>query len=348
MNARPGERVYFVVPDAIDDAERVSGGNVYDQHIRDGLGERGWDVRMILITDSPREQTALALSQLPDGALTLVDGLLAMRESAALVDHETRLRVIVLAHMVAADIGDRQRSAFRAARYVIATSGWTRAELIEQDVAEPHRIVVARPATDTAPATTASDTGGRLLCVATVAPHKGHDVLVRALAEFADVGGWTCTIVGSLLAAPEFVGELTAAIASAGLTDRITFTGVLTGAELADAYALADLVILPSRTESYGMVVAEALARGIPVLATRVGGIPEAIAGSEAGMLVPPDDPWALDVVLRQWLASPARRASLKAEALKARQTARTWDTTTAIVASTLTEVALTGSTVSA
>ncbi len=344
MNTRPGERVYFVVPDAIDDAERVSGGNVYDQHIRDGLASDGWDVRMIAVGDAEHDQMARVLSRLPDGALLLVDGLIAVRDPDALADHETRLHLVVLAHMIAADIDDRQRNAFRAARCIITTSGWTRAQLIEQDVAEPHRIVVARPGTAPAPVTTASDTGGRLLCVATVAPHKGHDVLVRALANFADFEGWTCTCVGSLRTAPEFVAGLTSAIASAGLTDRIIFTGVLAGRALSDAYRRADLMILASRSESYGMAVAEALARGIPVLATRVGGIPEAIGGSEAGMMVPPDDPWALDVVLRQWWASPARRETLKAEALKARETARAWSTTTAIVASTLSEVALTGS----
>jgi len=179
-----------------------------------------------------------------------------------------------------------------------------------------------------------------LLSVATVAPHKGQDLLVRALADVADVEGWTCTIVGSLRAAPGFVAELTAAIASAGLADRVTFTGVLTGRPLQDAYARADLVILPSRSESYGMAVAEALARGIPVLASDVGGISEAIAGSGAGMIVPPDDPWALDVVLRQWWASPARRQELKAAALAARGAARTWSATTAIIASTLAETA--------
>jgi glycosyltransferase involved in cell wall biosynthesis len=340
VTEHPGP-VFFVVPDAIDDAERVSGGNVYDQRIRGGLRADGWDLRMILVAESGYGQTARALSQIPDDALVLVDGLLATRASGALVEHASRLRLVVLAHMVAGDVTDDERRAFLSARLVIATSGWTRAELIAQDAADPHRVVVAHPGTDPAPATTASASGGRLLCVAAVAPHKGQDVLVRALAGFADRAGWTCTIAGSLRTAPEFVAELTTAIAAAGLTDRVTLTGVLTTEALQDAYANADLVVMPSRNESYGMAVAEALARGIPVLASGVGGIAEAIGGSEAAMVVPPDDPWALEVVLRQWWAGSARRQELKEAALEARDAARPWSATTAIVASALDATAL-------
>ncbi|WP_431279235.1 glycosyltransferase family 4 protein [Leifsonia poae] len=338
VNTHPETPVFFVVPDMIDVSERVSGGNVYDQRVRDGLRATGWDVRMVLVPDNGYGQTATALLHLPEDALVLIDGLLAAREPDALTDNGSRLRLIVLVHMVAAEISERERRALRAAHRIIATSDWTRAELIAQDATDPHRIVVAHPGTDRAPATTASDSGGRLLCVATVAPHKGQDVLVRALAGFADRYDWTCTIVGSLATAPDFVAELTAEIASAGLTDRVTFTGVLTGRALQDAYGRADLAIMPSRGESYGMAVAEALAHGIPILASGVGGISEAIGGSEAAMIVPPDDPWALSVVLRRWWASPAWRSEAKTAALAARDAVRPWSGTTAIVGSVLAE----------
>jgi glycosyltransferase involved in cell wall biosynthesis len=338
VNARPDSRVFFVVPDAIGYPERVSGGNVYDRRVRDGLLSSGWDVRMIPVAEDRRDQAARALSEIPDDALVLIDGLLISREPQAIVDYGARLRLVVLAHMVAPDMAVREREAIRMAQRVIATSRWTRAELIAQDAADPHRIVVAHPGTDPAPATTASESGGRLLCVGSVTPLKGHDLLVRALADFADVDGWTCTVVGSLRAAPDHVAELRSAIASAGLTGRIEFTGVLTGDALQDAYSRADLVVMPSRSESYGMAVAEALARGIPVLVSGVGGVAEAIAGSAAGMIVPPDDPWALSVVLRDWWTSPAKRGDLKAAALEARAAARPWSATTAIIASVLAE----------
>lgn len=347
--------VFFVVPDAIDDPQRVSGGNMYDRRLRDGLRAAGWEVRMLLVTARGRGWTARTLSQLPEGALVLVDGLLAGREPEALSTHAARLRLVVLAHMVPHEprdheAGDRelddhelseeQHDALRAAQLIITTSAWTRSELIAQDAADPHRIVVAHPGADPAPATVASDSGGRLLCVAAVAPHKGQDLLVRALAGLADRGDWTCRFVGSLQVAPDFVDALTSVVEAAGLADRIAFTGVLTGPALEAEYGRADLVVLPSRSESYGMAVAEALQHGIPVLATGVGGIPEAIPPGDAAMIVPPDDPWALSVVLQQWWASRDRRSERKAAALTARSESRSWAATTGIVAAALAGVA--------
>jgi glycosyltransferase involved in cell wall biosynthesis len=271
--------------------------------------------------------------------------LIAVAAAGVLVAHSTRLRIVVLAHMVAsampgirdqARTAECEREALHAARHVIAVSEWTRAELIARALAEPDRITVARPGTDAAPAGTGSTSGGHLLCVGTIAAHKGQDVLVHALAGMADLPGWTCSIVGSVNVDPDFVAQTSAAIRSAGLTERIALLGALTGRRLTDAYDAADLVVAPSRAESYGMVVAEALARGIPVVATRVGGIPEAIAGSKAGILIPPNDPQALRAVLRQWWEDAGRRAELKAEALRSRSAARGWGETAEIIAAVL------------
>lgn len=329
-------RVFFVVPDAIDDPERVSGGNLYDRRVRDGLRADGWDVRMVLVTDRGAGWTGRALAQLPEGALVLVDGLLATSEPEALVAHALRLRLVVLVHMVDGELTDSQLAALHSARALIATSGWTRSELLKQDAADAHRIVVAHPGTDPAPATDASDSGGRLLCIAAVAPHKGHDLLVRALIGFADRDDWTCTVVGSLSVDPDFVEALRVQLDAVGLADRVRFAGVLGGRALEAAYADADLLVQPSRIESYGMVVADALAHGIPVLATAVGGIPEAIAVPEAAVLVPPDDVWALHVVLQQWWTDPERRRALKSAALQARGAGRSWEATTSVVAAAL------------
>jgi len=337
VNRHPAGTVFFVVPDCIDDAERVSGGNVYDRRVRDGLRSDGWDVRMVLVADGGDNATT-ALGQLPGGALVLVDGLLVTHHANALVAEASRLRLVVLAHMVASDLADPERSVYGLARRVITTSNWTRTELIAQDAADPRRIIVAHPGTDPAPATMGSAAGGRLLFVGAVAPHKGLDLLTAALAGCADIASWTCTIVGSLRTEPDFVAALRAGISSAGLSSRMAFTGVLTGRALEDAWARTDLLIMPSRSESYGMVVAEALARGIPVLTSGIGGIPEAISHDAAAMVVPPEDPWALEVVLRQWWASPTRREELRVAASKARNAARQWSTTTAVVASALTQ----------
>ena len=347
VSATPEETVYFVVPGAIDEPERVSGGNVYDRHVRDELRNTGWDVRMVVIEEESGPFATRALSTVPDGALVLIDGLIAVRESAAMAAQSRRLRMIVLAHMVAsltpgfsadatdpadpadpADVVGRERAALQSADRVIATSEWTRSELVSRSLVHPHDVVTAHPGTDPALATIASRTGGRLLCVGVVAPHKGQDVLLRALARLTEVGDWTCTFVGSLSTAPDFVAELRQIIRSERLVMRVNFAGTLAGQELDAAYGRADLVVAPSRTESFGMVVAEALARGIPVVASRVGGIPEALSRSGAGILIPADDPAALETALREWWASPALRTELATAAREATATVRSWSST--------------------
>lgn len=343
-----GETVHFLVPDGIDDDERVSGGNVYDRRISEALRARGLDVRMVLVAGRHVQDVASAMSALPDDALVLIDGLIAVAASEVLHAQSTRLRIVVLAHMVASTLpgieddartAERERRALTAARRVITTSEWTRSELIVRALAEPDRVAVARPGTDAARAATGSASGGHLLCVGAVAPHKGQDVLVDALAGMTDRLDWSCSIVGSLDADPEFAMQTAATIRSASLSQRVALVGILTGRRLADAYRDADLVVAPSRVESYGMVVAEALARGIPVVAARVGGIPEAIAGRKAGILSPPNDPGALRAVLRQWSEDAGWRAALKEEALRSRTLTRTWDESAGIVAAVLSDV---------
>ena len=348
MNGMTDAAVTFLVPDGIDDDERVSGGNVYDRRITEALRPRGFDIRMVPVAQGRVQDVAHAMSALPRDALVLIDGLIAVAASEVLDAHSTRLRIVVLAHMVASALAaveddartaEREREALNAARRVITTSEWTRSELIARALAEPDRITVARPGTDAAPAATGSPSGGHLLCVGAVAPHKGQDVLVQALAAMTDLPGWTCSIVGSLDADPDFAIRTAAAIRSAALTERVALAGVLTGQRLADAYRTADLVVAPSRSESYSMVVAEALARGIPVVAARVGGIPEAIAGNSAGILIPSNDPGALRAVLRQWREDASWRTALKAEALRSRTMTRTWDEPAGIAAAVLSNV---------
>jgi glycosyltransferase involved in cell wall biosynthesis len=115
-----------------------------------------------------------------------------------------------------------------------------------------------------------------------------------------------------------------------GIADRVGFPGALAAAELADRYERTDLLVLPSRAETYGMVVTEALARGIPVLATNTGGLPEALGGDgvRPGLLVPPDDPAALAAALRRWLTEPGLRARLRSAARTRRATLYRWDVT--------------------
>ncbi len=145
------------------------------------------------------------------------------------------------------------------------------------------RIHVAAPGVDAAELTRGTEEGGALLCVAAVIFDKGHDVLLDALATISELS-WRCNCVGSLEREPAFVKRLRRRADVAGLGDRVSFRGPMTGAELDRSYADADVLVLASRAETYGMVVTEALARGLPVIAADVGGVAEALGhGADGG-----------------------------------------------------------------
>ena len=131
---------------------------------------------------------------------------------------------------------------------------------------------VAEPGVDAAGLASGTETAGALLCVAAVIPGKGHDVLLDALATMTDLS-WDCLCVGSLDRDPAFAESLRRRFLDDGLGDRVRFAGPRIGADLDRSYASADLLVLPSRAETYGMVVTEALARGLPVVAADVGGV---------------------------------------------------------------------------
>jgi glycosyltransferase involved in cell wall biosynthesis len=219
-----------------------------------------------------------------------------------------------------------------AATAVVTTSEWTRGRLGELYGLPADRVHVAEPGVDPAALAPRTATGAALLCVAAVTPGKGHDVLLDALATMPDLP-WRCTCVGSLVRDPEWAAGV---LRRAG--DRVRFRGPLVGVELDRAYAAADLLVLPSRAETYGMVLTEALARGVPVVASDVGGVPEALGG--AGLLVPPDDPAALAAALRAWRDDPDLRRRLRRAARERRAVLRPWAATAADVAGALTSAA--------
>ena len=178
---------------------------------------------------------------------------------------------------------------------------------------------MAEPGVDPAALAPGSADGGALLCVAAVTRGKGHDVLLDGLATVPDLS-WRCACVGSLDRAPAFADHVRRRARDAGLRDRVHFAGPRIGAALDSAYAAADLLVLASHGETYGMVVTEALARGVPVLATDVGGVPEALGGRRpAGLLVPPGDPEAFGAALRRWLGDAALRERLRRAARERR-----------------------------
>ncbi|MEJ3745703.1 glycosyltransferase family 4 protein [Actinomycetes bacterium KLBMP 9797] len=336
--------VHFVLPGGVADPGAPSGGNRYDRLVSAGLTAAGWDVHHHAVhggwprpRDTERAALAEALSGVPDGSLALLDGLVACGVPEVVAPHAGRLRLAVLVHLPLADetglppaeaaaLDALERETLRVAAAVVATSDHTARRLARQHGLPADRTHVAVPGVDPAPLAPGSDSGGRLLCVAAVTPRKAQDVLLDALATVA--GPWTCELVGALDRAPEYVAGLRRKV----VAPRVRFTGPLAGEALDAAYAGADLLVLPSHAETYGMVLTEALARGVPVLASDVGGVPEAVGrapdGAVPGMLVPPGDPATLAAALRRWLGEPELRERLRAAARARREALPSWDAT--------------------
>jgi glycosyltransferase involved in cell wall biosynthesis len=347
--------VHVVVPDGIDDPARPSGGNAYDRQVCRGLTSIGWSVHEHAVPGSwpqPDAASGAALAdvvqRLPDDAVVLLDGLIASTAPAVLVPQANRLRLVVLVHMPlghrpAGDGADaartREREVLSVAAAVVTTSAWTRRRLLELYPLSADRVHVAEPAVDAADLATGTAAGGALLCVAAVTSDKGHDVLLDALEKTTDLS-WHCVCVGNLDRDPAFVHGLRRRLRDAGIGDRVCFPGPRTGADLDRSYAAADLMVLASRAETYGMVVTEALARGIPVVAAEVGGLTEALGhgadGIRPGLLVPPDDPAALGAALRAWLGDAELRERLRRAARERRESLSRWSTTTSVLAAVL------------
>jgi glycosyltransferase involved in cell wall biosynthesis len=347
--------VHVIVPEGIDDPERPSGGNTYDRRVCAGLAALGSVVYERPVAGAwPRPDasghTALAraVDRIPDGAVVLLDGLIACAAPEVLVPHACRVRQVVLVHMPlghrppdaeAGAVRARERDVLAAAVAVVATSAWTRRRLGELYALPADRVHVAEPGVDEADLAPGSAAGGALLCVAAVTPDKGHDVLLGGLATAMDLP-WRCACVGSLLRDARFADGVRRRARAGGLGDRVRFPGPCTGAPLDGAYAAADLLVLASHAETYGMVVTEALARGLPVLATEVGGVPEALGhgadGTRPGLLVAPGDSAALGAGLRAWLVDAELRGRLRRAARQRRASLCRWPATTAVVAGVL------------
>jgi glycosyltransferase involved in cell wall biosynthesis len=265
--------------------------------------------------------------------MVVVDGLVGSVAPAALLEARDRLKVVVLVHLPvgvpeppSASLLETEREALSAAAAVVCTSRWTR-DWLASAYGLPHeRLHVVPPGTEKGTLAEGSSTGHRLLSVGAITPVKGHDVLVAALSSLAELT-WTWTLVGASVD-PSHASTLWSTLHGAELDDRVTLAGALTGPALSAAYAAADLVVLPSRHETYGMVASEALARGVPVLASDVGGVREALGTPLPGLLVLPDDPSALAAALRSWLTDKSLRSRLQVRAVDRRTTLTGWDRT--------------------
>ena len=318
--------VVFAVP---GDLATPTGGYAYDRRIIAELPDCGWQASVLDLGDGFPRPTAQAraaacarLAAVPAASPLVVDGLAfgVLPEAARTLERSHRV-VALVHHPLALESGlsAQDAAAFRASErqvlahsgHVVATSEAT-ARVLQADYGvSPDRVSVVEPGTDRGEARPqrAGNATVVLLAVGAVVPRKGYDVLIAALASLQHLP-WRLVIAGDRTRDPETVAQIDQAIARSGLAARIHLAGSVADDELIRLYGEADLFVLPSRFEGYGMAYAEALAHGLPVVATTAGAIPDTVP-ADAGVLVPPDDVAALTAALRaaHRTAGRARRA---------------------------------------
>ncbi len=344
--------VYFAFPGSLD---TPTGGYIYDRRLIEELCHLGMQVEPIPLPPyAPDEESMLALraaaraafASLADDAIVVIDGLAFGILDELASQEADRLRLVALCHHpLALETGlepaQRQslfrseRSALKSARTIVVTSEHTRKILLSQFGLAAEDVTVARPGSE--PSRFADCTGNpiRLLCVASLVPRKGHDLLLAALSSLTSLP-WLARCVGSMDLDPAWAAGLVSQARELGLGERIEFVG--TSDDIQAEYQQADIFVLPSRFEGYGMVFAEALAAGLPIVAARAGAVPEVVPES-AGLLVAVDDSAALAAAMRQLLSQEALRRDLQTGARLAAASLPSWADSAAIVARKLEEL---------
>ena len=333
--------IVFAIPGRLD---TPTGGYIYDRRIIEGLRAAGLDVGVKQLSSlfpfpdaAALGEAARELASIPDGTVVVVDGLAGGAMPEEIERERRRLRVVALVHHplgretgltkdVARELEASERRTLGAVRHVIVTSQATSKTLVDDFDVPVDRLSVVEPGTDRGSRATGSEGGPiELLCVASVTPRKGHISLVRALAQLADLR-WTLTCIGSMQRDPVTPLRVWKEVAKAKLNGRIVFKGELPhSAAIAPFYDRADIFVLPTEYEGFGMAVAEALAHGLPVISTPTGGIDQ-LVGANAGILVPAGDVRALAAAVRRLITDHGERERLREGAWTVGSRLPTWE----------------------
>lgn len=305
--------VTVLVPDVHD---QPTGGTIYNRRIIAGLERHG---AVEVVQWRPETEPSLPHDP-PENAVLLVDSLLTRHEAplrALRAGHPTATLVLLAHYLHCIDPNEADGPAAATERAVlplfdgvITTSPYAKRAIADEGV-PPSRIEVVPPGLDesyreSVPDRPTRDTP-RLLTVANVQTGKGLPTLIEALGALSDIP-WSWTLIGDHTLAPEFAETLNETLRRSPVSERVTMLGRVSPDDLRAEYDRADVFVLPSRFETCSMATREAMARGLPVVATDVGGLPDNFGEEPAGCLVPPGHADALADALRLLLTRPAAR----------------------------------------
>ena len=331
--------IRFLVPGNV---RHGSGGNKYNAKLAEHLTALGAKVETKTVdgdwpVGSPADRQRFA-DMLDGGTTVIADGLVASGspdEISGAISAGTQ--VWILSHMALANHPDLEAKALAAATGIICPSAHAAEELRAKHGTQ--NMVIATPGAEKADFAEGSQPL-HIVAVAALLPNKSQLELVECLATLQDVE-WTAALIGSENADPRYAAEVRAAVEHYGLDERISITGELTGEALEEQWHKADLSVLLSRSESFGMVVTESLAHGVPVLVRQGTGAVEALGHTEAGAALDFTQEGTLANTLRTWLDDSVLQQTWRSNALQAREHLRGWDTTAATVLEALQREAL-------
>jgi glycosyltransferase involved in cell wall biosynthesis len=334
------KRLVFAIP---GDLLTATGGYIYDRHIIDGLRANGWQVQVLGLGDGfpypdlgTRQKACESLLTLEFGLPVVIDGLAfgVLPEVAAQLRQRHPL-IALVHHPLAFETGlsaeqsvhfkDTERRALAHATGVVVTSPATLHDVVEHFAVPRQAITSILPGTDRVVRVPKPMAQGplQLLAVGSVVKRKGFDILLPALAQLSALS-WHLTIAGDLTRDAEAVAQLHRDLDRFDLSNRVRVLGAIDSAQLQTLYAQADVFVLASRFEGYGMAYAEALAHGLPVIGTTAGAIPDTVP-TTAGLLAEPGDVNSLRNALRQIIQDQALRQNLSQGALLAAAQQPSW-----------------------
>jgi glycosyltransferase involved in cell wall biosynthesis len=343
------------VPEAIfaipGDIKSPTGGYAYDRRVIELLPDFGVSVVHLPLPGSfpnPEpddiEQSIRLLSGQRNASTLVVDGLAFGAFPKSLLDvlngrvialvHHPLFLETGLPHARKVELRESEAIALGRADHVVVTSRATKRILTENLGIPTTKMTVAEPGTDPAGRATGTGVPLHILAVGAVLPRKGYDVLVEALSQIRDLD-WRLTIAGALDRHPGAVEQLRDVIAAHGLQDRVILAGKVVPATLDRFYESADLFVSASLFEGYGMVLAEAMARGLPIV-TATGGAAGDTAGQSVALHVEAGNVDELASALRRALTDKKLRDRLADAAWEAGRTLPTWHETARRIAAVI------------
>jgi len=329
----------FAIP---GDITTLTGGYIYERRLLEGLQAQGRDMAHLPLgatfpapSDPDMAEAVARLAALPPDRVLILDGLIygsIATEGLARVQspivamihhplaHETGLDPARAAHLFRTE-----RDNLALAAHVLVPSPHTAALLASDYGVPPDRITIVRPGTDRPTLAPCPADPPLILSVGIQHARKGHDILLRALAEITDLD-WQAVIVGSPHD-PRFAADLARLHRTLDLGARVTLAGRVSAGDLAQHYSRAQIFALATRYEGYGIVFDEALAHGLPIVTCATGAVPDTVP-AEAGLLVPPDDAPAFARALHEMLQDSALRQAKAGAALRAGDALPGWQDT--------------------